>query len=223
MFQRDYMLRLIEQITQAVGVLIGLKQNRDPLQALQHIDELLRRMLGLNPKLLRSLSDQALLELLRQGPDGGPDKLLIVAMLLKEEGDCQQMLGDFTTAYQRHCRALGLYLAAAAESAERTYVDYPAEIRGLLETLRRYELPVPIRLELWRFHMAEGHYADAENELFSLFEDGHGSAPLLADAIARYEQLLTLDKARLEAGGLSLLEVEDALEQLRGKLESLTE
>lgn len=216
MFQRDYMLRLIEQLTQTVGVLLGLKQNREPQQALLHIDELLKRMLGLNPKLLHGLTDSALLDLLRQGPEGGTDKILIVAMLLKEEGDFHLMLGDFMTSYKRHCRALKLYLTAAADGAERTHIDYAAEIQSLLEALRPYELPVAIRMELWLYHMAGGLYAEAENELFQLIEEGHDKDQLLAEAITQYSRLLELEDAQLQAGGLSLGEVEEAIEQLEG-------
>lgn len=217
MFQRDYIMRMVEQLTQMAGVLVGFKQNREPQLALLHIDEQLRRLLGLNPKLLQSLSDSALLDLLRQGPDGGTDKILIVAMLIKEQGDFQLMLGDFTTAYNRHCRALNLYLTAAAEDADRTYIDYKADIKYLLEALRPYELPVATRLALWPYHMTQGLYAEAENELFQLLEEGHGDESLLAEAITRYTGLLDIDEAELEAGGLSLEEVKDALAQLNEK------
>jgi hypothetical protein len=221
MFQRDYMMRMIEQFNQTLGVLVGLKQNREPTQALLHIDELLKRLLGLNSKLVNGLSDRALLDLLRQGRDGGSDKILIVANLLKEEGDFHLMLGDSTSAYHRQCKALALYMAAAADEADRDYIDYTTEIQTLLEALRPYTLPLPIRLELWQYQMSHRQYAEAENELFQLIEEGHGNEQLLTEAITQYAKLLELDDAQLQAGGLSLEEVEETIDQLREQQKGL--
>jgi hypothetical protein len=205
---------MIEQISQMVGTLLGFKQNREPKQALFYIDEFFKKMFGLNSKLLNSLSDSALLDLLRQGNDGGNDKILLAATLFKEEGDFFLMLGDFNGAYNRHSRALYLYLTIVLDEPERNYDE---EIDIVLEALRPYALNPSIRNLLWRYHLEGGRYAEAENGLFQLIDDGHGDSQLLDDAIVSYKKLLQLDDGELLAGGLSLQEVEEAIEQLEIK------
>jgi tetratricopeptide (TPR) repeat protein len=205
---------MIEQISHIVGTMLGFKQNREPKEALFYIDEYFKRLLGMNSKLLNNLTDSALLDLLRQGSDASNDKILVTATLFKEEGDFLLMLGEPTAAYQRHCRALFLYLTVVLDEPKR---DYDGEIAIVLEALLPYEIPPGHRQQLWRYHLAGGRYAEAENELFKLIDDGHVTSHSLEEAIASYKKLLELNEEELQNGGLSLQEVQEAIEQLEGK------
>ncbi len=225
MFQRDYIMRMIEQISQMAGTLIGLKQSKQPQQALLHIDELLRRLTGLTSRLLNGLSDSSLLDLLRQGPEGGAGKVVLVAKLLKEEGDFEQMLHGVPHGYSRYCKSLYLYLKATEEmdAADRELLRVDEDIAELLRLLHPYELPSAIRAELWPYYSATGRYADAENELFRLLDEGYGGNALLGAAISAYARLVGLDDEALQAGGLSLKEAQEALEQLQAMQTAVAE
>lgn len=207
-------MRLIEQFSRTLGELTGLKQQQKPQQALAAIDELLQGLMRLNSRTIDALSEQDLLALMSTNGMIESEKLLIVARLLKEEGDIYAAQGDSQASGRRHLKALNLFLAAARTGADTKLVDYHAEIDELTERLRGFELPVATQRELWRYFEAAGRYADAEDVLFELL-DAEADERLIAEGLQFYERLLAKDDAELAAGRLPRDEIGDAVEQLQ--------
>jgi hypothetical protein len=78
MVQRDYLLRMIEQFTQAVARILGLSSEQKFTEARRELDGAYRA-LGLSRSMLDSLDESSLRILV------GEPKLLAVAMLLAAE------------------------------------------------------------------------------------------------------------------------------------------
>lgn len=85
MFRRDYIVRMIEDMTAMIAKVLTLKQERKTTEALWEIDELLNRHFPLNSRLLNSLSVEDVIDMFRFGGVVESDKLQAVAKLLKEE------------------------------------------------------------------------------------------------------------------------------------------
>ena len=64
MFQRDYFMRMIEQMTEVLGQVLKLRREQKQVDALQLIDELLDQRFRLSSKLIRSLSDEDLMKVM---------------------------------------------------------------------------------------------------------------------------------------------------------------
>ena len=222
MYRRDYLVRMIEQMTEAMGQLMGLKRERKREEAGQTIDELFSRLFRLNSKLVNSLSEQDLIRLLSTNGVPETEKLKIVAALLQEEADlledeAKERIGEAheppPEIYRKRLRALGLYLYADFYGADTQYINQHEAIAKLLVQLQSYELPSSTKLQLWNYFESSGHYARAEDTLFELLETEDDE--LIERGVQFYNRLLEKTDAELAAGHLPREEVEAGLEQLR--------
>lgn len=211
MFQRDYFMRMIAQMTEAIGQIMQLRREQKQAEALLVIDELLDKEFRMSGKLIRSLSDEDLIQVMSTNGHPDTDSLQAIGLLLKQEAHLYAELGKEAESFTGYVRALRLFLRLALLDAEPTIVDPRDEIRDLLETLQPYELPAPAKRLVMAWHEAEGRYADMENLMYELLED---MALPASEAAGIYERLLQLEDVKLEAGGLPRDEIEQGLTEL---------
>lgn len=211
MFQRDYFMRMIEQMTEAVGQILQLRRERKHEEALLLIDDLLEKKFRLSSKLIRSLSDGDLIKMMSTNGILETDQLQAIALLLKQEALVSADLGREDDAFAANVKALQLFLRLSLAGAEPTLADPREQAAELMETLRPYELPVPAKRLLVEWHVEEGRYAEAENVLYELLEE---QAIWSEEAAEIYRGMLRQTDERLIAGGLPREEVEQGLEAL---------
>lgn len=65
MFRKDYLLRMMEEMTEAIGKAFTLRQRRKHTEALSELDELMRRQFGMNLSLLNSAPAEDVIEMFR--------------------------------------------------------------------------------------------------------------------------------------------------------------
>ena len=212
MFQRDYVLRLIEQFARAVTRVIGLRKQGEPAAAHAELAALTQSFLGINAKLLFSLTDVQLLSLFTVGDALDSGRAVLAEQILVEEAAIQDALSAPELAETYRLRGLSLLLEVLARDPLFRTSEYTADLNQLLEDAGD-ELPASHHLKLFRYFAATGRYADAENLLFELVESGVREA--VAEGFAFYERLLTLEDAELARGNLPRREVEEGIAQLR--------
>lgn len=208
MFRRDYIVRMIEDMTAMVAKVLTLKQERKTTEALWEVDELLNRHFRLNSRLLNSLSIVDIIEMFRLGGVIESDKLQSVAKLLKEESDIYALNGDKDAALFRGMRALHLYLHAALNGADRELLQITQAIDELLQEVKAYRLPIKTERLLMAYMESLGRYSKAEDSLYRIWEQGEN---VIKEGEALYERLLLKPPAELEQGLLPLDEVEQGI------------
>lgn len=218
MFQRDYILRLVEQLAKTIGAVFTLKKAKRFDEAELAIAEAAKNLVGIDVTTLLALPVEQIVTLF--SPSGSLDagKCLVVAELLYEHGDLKHLRGDEETAYHTRIRALSLLLEVSGrESFER--IPDPEHYLGRIATLREAfsaYAPVPAVQKKLIFHFERtGNYADAEDLLFELVDAGQDD--VIADGIELYQRLLMKSDDELERGKLPREEVEDGLAQLKEK------
>ncbi|HTG71268.1 MAG TPA: DUF6483 family protein [Candidatus Udaeobacter sp.] len=211
MFQRDYFMRMIEQMTEAVGQIMNLRQARKHEEALLYIDELLDKRFRLSSKLIRSLSDEDLMKVMTTNGILETDHLQAIAILMKQEAELYSELGRKDESYFAHVKSLHLFLRLSLAGAEPTIAEPRGQIKVLLDRLRPYELPVTAKRLLMEWHEAEGHYDLAENVMYELLDD---KALNPSEAVDIYRRMLLQHNERLAAGGLPREEIEQGLKAL---------
>jgi hypothetical protein len=209
-FRRDYIVRMIEDMTAMVAKVLTLKQERKTTEALWEVDELLNRHFRLNSRLLNSLSVEDLIDMFRLGGVIESDKLQGVARLLKEEGGIYAAAGNQDEALFRAMRALHLYLYADLHGADRKLLSMTADIDELLQEVQTYRIPAKTERLLLPYMEAHGRYSKAEDSLYRLMEQGEDVA---AEGTALYERLLLKAPDDLEQGQLPLEEVKQGLQE----------
>ncbi|MGG0824984.1 DUF6483 family protein [Paenibacillus turicensis] len=212
MLRRDYLVRMIEEMTEILGKVFGLKQERKFTEALWQLDDLYKRQFRLSNDLLRSLSAKDIVEIFHTGGKLEVDKLQNLAYLMKEEGNLliaagQQDEGTFTLM-----KSLHLYLTAAQGGADRTLWKLADQIDELIVDLNKYRLPKETEQLRLQYEEAEGRYGRAEDIIYIMLQEQWITRE---EALAFYERLLQMDHSTLSQGGLPIEEVHEALQELR--------
>ncbi|MBM7567361.1 DUF6483 family protein [Paenibacillus sacheonensis] len=211
-FQRDFFMRMIEQMGEAAGVIMGLRQQRKNEEALLVIDDLLDRQFRMNGKLIRQLSDADLVRMMTTNGVVETANLSGVALLMKEEASILNELGRTEQGYPIQLKAFHLFMRLALLDAPAMLRTPSEEAADLAQQLDGYELPRATKLLMWEWHEGDKRYDEAENILHELLEDGMIPRE---EAEEFYRRLLLLPDESLEAGGLPRDEVIEGLERVK--------
>jgi tetratricopeptide (TPR) repeat protein len=214
MTQRDYILRIAEQVGRVLARVLYNKQQQDYQGAHEFIDEQFRQMLGMGAGFVHSAPVETLLAMLTSMGALDVERCWLLATLLKADGEIYEAQGDEDGSYYCYLKALNLFLAVLAGDDEQRKLDPVAEVEGLLYKLSNYELPTSTKMHLLRYFEQTGSFANAENILFELLDADPANDEMKEAGRALYRRLLQLDDATLAAGGLSRDEVEDGLLRL---------
>ncbi|WP_427182294.1 DUF6483 family protein [Paenibacillus sp. TC-CSREp1] len=227
MFRKDYLLRMMEEMTEAIGKAFTLRQQRKHTEALSELDELMRRQFGMNLSLLNSLPAEDVIEMFRFRGVIEVDNLQQAARLIEEEAyiyqekarvegiDDQEKMEAEDAALVRLMRALHFYLYAMNHGANRELLQVPDRIEEVIAQIQGYELPARTEKQLALYREQQARYDAAENSWYRLLHLGaEYPVQYVADARAFYERLTKLTDEQLEQGGLPRDEVEEGLTQL---------
>ncbi|WP_152396724.1 DUF6483 family protein [Paenibacillus guangzhouensis] len=214
MFQRDYLVRLIEEMTNVLGKAMGLRQDNKLIEAESEIDELLQRKFRLRGPLLQSLSAEDLIKMFTFNGVLESDRLQGVALLMKQQAMIEESRQDPGKAVQLRTKALHLLAYASTQGYPVKWVKTSEEIRGLEAELQGVYLSDTLHRLLWEHYASNGSYAKAEDHLFHLY---HRDPEILLEGIAFYNRLLEQTDEDLEEGGLPREEVLQGLAQLQGE------
>jgi len=94
MFQRDYILRLIEEFGKLLAAITGLKLEGKLEEALKKVDESYQEILDLDPKLVKSLNTEEVLPFLQNEKKFDYSQLNMAAELMYQEGMIYREEGD---------------------------------------------------------------------------------------------------------------------------------
>ncbi len=207
MFQRDYILRMIEQLSQVMARLLLLKSMEERQEALLLLEEFYGKLRLPPARLLLRMSDSELLSLISTNGQPDLDKAVGLGMLLKEEGRVQESMEQYGESGERFRKALYLFLSAERLGANMPGADCRALIEETRELLRPYFIPEHTLLMLLEYYTDAGQYALAEDVLFELLEQE--VSPAGREAGERFYRMLgEVPDEALEEGRLPRDEVE---------------
>ncbi|GCE17340.1 DUF6483 family protein [Dictyobacter kobayashii] len=214
MINKDYILRLAEQIGYELSILVGLRKRNRYQDELLTIDNLLLKYTGMTSRFINSLSDELLLQSLSPLGKMNVDAGLWIASLLKEEGEAYEGLDNSNESYYRYTKSLYLFLELLYQEHVASDSGLYEEANQLIEKLSGYELPAHITQKLFRYYEQRGMYAQAENTLFDALEKQ--SSPALLEAGREfYQRLLKKSSTDLQLGNFSREEAQEGIEQIQ--------
>jgi hypothetical protein len=211
---RDYFLRMIHQLAQVIAKVLKLSEVKRHDAALEEIQASSKVLLGMDLRLLTTLSDAEFIRLLSLGERFDVEKCIVAAELLHLTGAVNERQGDETGAYRCFTTSLSLFLELLFRESETLPKEYFDEIDVLIGKLASYELPSGLLGKLFRFHEIVGKYDRAENILFDLI---HQDSAFGAEGVRFFERLRTKSNEELERGNLPRHEVEAGLLELLKK------
>jgi len=216
MFQRDYIQRQIQQLTEALAQVLFHRRNQDYSEALAEIRESGLRHLGLDLDDLQGVTYSDLVEALRPGDDLDAEAAAFVAELLRQQADLMLLENaDEAAAAQRYLHALALTLDVFFDAPGFQSPDTLARINTLLRATNAATLPRPLQFRLLHFFETTGQFDKAEDVLFVLAEQPDPAC--YAAGLALYDRLRLVSMPRLSRGRLPFQEIAEgrrAFEQL---------
>lgn len=216
-FKNDYIIRMIEQLGLAWAEIVSFKRRGKYGEAEALISRTARKLLGFDTGLLRGLSDEGIIQLLKRPDASDVGPYLAAAQLLAEQGEIDELRGATDLGYDCYHKALSLYLETCLGAPDVWAGSYADRVIFLLGRLREYPLPPTIDRKLFRYLELQGDYAQAENIVFRLAEHGDPEAGAAGEAF--YARLREKSDKELEQGGLPRDEMEDGAEAFAELLE----
>jgi tetratricopeptide (TPR) repeat protein len=211
MYQRDYLMRQIEQAAKMLAAIIKLARGGRPKDALGLFDQVYKPLLGVSGRVVSTLTDEQLISLLTSGSVPDLRRLTTVLDAVKTEGDVLRLSGDAEAAASRYRRAVSLAGHLAGRSTDLLDRELAVDVVGHTGDL---VLSGQQRLALARVLESLERYADAEDAIFEAVEDLPDESGPVDAGIAFYQRLLALPDEQLEHGGLPRDEVKSSLAEL---------
>jgi hypothetical protein len=214
MLRRDFILRLVDHAVRLLHSLLGLVNLGRYTDALILLNDGYRQFFGMDSDTLVRLPISYLRDQIKDDAEG----LVLMASLLEAEGDVLLLLENVEAAYLRWVLGVTLLLEVDAEGMKLTQPELPATIESIAKRLQPYALDATLNSSLFRYFAKTGSYALAENHLWEWV-----AADISREAAAAgqgfYADLLNLDDAALERGGLTREEIISGARGLWEKME----
>ena len=150
--QKDYILRIAEDVGRALAQIIYHQEIRDYQGALSLIDEVLKQSVGMGAGFIHAVSEETLLAMLTVLGVLDLEKALLIAKLLKAEGDIYEEQGNPDAAYESYLISLNLLLEIVLRDDHLHDLHVSPEVEDLLGKLDEYELPPTTRHLLLRYY-----------------------------------------------------------------------
>lgn len=220
MYQRDYIMKLIEQTARVVMKVLH-KQALSFHERMELLNHALRQLVGLDSKLLQALSVKDLLVLL--SPGGHPDigKALAASDLLLARVKVLQQEGQIQAGKAEALKWLELLLTIRKmEESADLREETERRIETSLELIGRSGMETSQLELLVPYYDETGRLAKAEDALFHWIDEVKGDAwnerlsRVLDIGMEMYERWLTDSTLQLEDGGLSREEVRQGMAEL---------
>ncbi|MFD2613096.1 DUF6483 family protein [Paenibacillus gansuensis] len=217
LYKRDYLMRLIEQMTEVLGTrLLQLRQEKKQKEGLELIDEQLTKLYLPKSKLLHSVSEEHLLNMFSVNGVPESDKMAAAGLLLRHQADIYKDMEIEADRANGLRKALFLLLAAKREGFDPDGLT-GREISGLLKEMNadKADLPALTELFLMDYYTGEGRYDAAENLLYRLPHKLDSGVYEVGKRF--YDTLFQLDDQQLMEGNFSREEAEDGWKEWQQK------
>jgi hypothetical protein len=212
---RDYFLRMIHQLAHVLAKVLNLSQLQRYDDALEEVQLSSRQLLGMDLRLLTTLSNTEFIRLLSLGDRFDVEKCVVAAELLQLVGEVKELEGEEGVRFHCTTTSLSLFLELLIRESGVLPKEYHDKIELLIGKLSTYELPVGLQAKLFRYYEAIGRFDAAENVLFDVVQQ---DATFIVEGLKFYERLRAKSAEELERGNLPRDEVEASVKELEKRM-----
>jgi tetratricopeptide (TPR) repeat protein len=212
--QRDYILRMIEQLAVFVAGLRGLRAQEQWDAFQRELEDGYARFAGLHPSLVHAVSEDDLVTMLHARGTVDLDRWWGLAELLREEGLALEAQGNVELAEAAFVKSLRVYLEVLEEADELPRQLRVTDLEEVVDRVADGALSQVTRSRLVRYLLVTNRLDKAENVVAWGLEEPDPDGRRHDAARAFYDDLLRYPDDQLLAGGLSREEVRMARAEL---------
>jgi len=215
MIRQDYLMRLLDQLAQALARVLSLRENEARGQALDFLNRESERLIGIDGAMLEILSPDAI-----RKTTASVEKGFVAARILEEISLISEEEGDHHRATAAAVKAFWLYAAAAQADASATDNTFRERIAGFGDACAERGLAEGDLLSLMAGYEMLGEFGRAEDALFALVEVARRPGDLLPVGRDFYARMAEHEDAELEKGGLPRNELQDGIDGFLARVQS---
>jgi len=152
MIRRDYLMRLIEQFTEALSRILKLKNGKDYKKALSLIGETYEELLGFDSLFVNSFSTDDLIPIISIDRVPDVNKCIIIATLLKEEGEVYEAQNQPDISRMRYLKSLDIFLRGFLSEGEIKMYTSSYDLEKVVEKLGKKNLTLEIKKRLSKYY-----------------------------------------------------------------------
>ncbi len=214
MIERDYIMRMIQMLVQALLRILSFKEKKDYPKALNEIQNASKTLIGVELDVIRRLSDVQMIDLLTLVKDFGGLKCYLAGMLLKEEAEIFELQEKSSESIDARTKSLSLLTEAALEKGAPLNSEHASAADAAAEKLDHAALPVHIHKKLFHYCELMHQYGKAENAMIDIVEK---ESSFVEEGLLFYERLGSKSDDELREGNFSRKEIEEGIIELRKK------
>lgn len=214
MYNKDYIMRMIELLVQGIAKIMRLKQENRIEESETLFTETLRKFYGLNDKSVEELPWTDLMSVASLGGLQDPEKCVFLAQLIKEKADLEHMQGRAADAQALYGKALNIYLSALLADSDYNIPEHREKIDELITFAAQKAMNTETMQLLFRYYELTGRFGKAEDMLCALPDAGADGEETAEAGRAFYIRLLGKSDTELIQGNLPRDEVKEGLEKI---------
>jgi len=223
MIQRDYILRMIEELRRVLAAIVAAQQAGRWAEVEGTVEEQVQRLVGAGSAEAVRLSETELAAKLMTGEATHVvrDKMLFLIRLFKEAGDAAVAQDRLEEGRNLHVKGLHLLVGTHWGEEPSEHADFAPPVEAFTAALS--DAPLPARTQAMLMHHYEriGAFAKAEDSLFALLDAAPDNPEVLDLGITFYERLRGRGDAALDAGNLPRAELEAGVAELQARKAAL--
>ena len=216
MFQKDYIMRMIEQLANVLAKVMGFKVSNRIEEIHPVLNEALYDFTGLSEAAIECLSYKDLIDLVSGFDQINPAKCYILAELLKAKADAFASSSELNKSFNLYLKSFNIYAEVLLSNNKSDFEPNYNTIDETISIIRQFQLPYETQKLRFRYYERVMNYDKAEDVLFELLDQGAYQKIMLSEGIAFYERLKKVKPEDLEKGNLPLEEVVEGLEKVKG-------
>jgi hypothetical protein len=214
MIERDYIMRMIQQLVQALIDIIFYKGKKDFPRALQEIRTASKSLLSVDLDIFRNLSDEQIVKMLTMVKEFGGLRCYLAGRLLNEEAEVLWLQNKAAESIDAGIKSLSLLTESVIINGVPLDADHQTAVHSAAERLKLIDLPIHIKRKLFHYYELVHEYGKAEDMLFSIV----GKEPeFIEEGVSFYQRLASKTDEDLIAGKLPRGEVQQGIFELRGR------
>lgn len=211
MLHRDYILRMIQQLSRVLAKILKLKQEQQFDAALFEVNAAGKKLLRLDLDMLAEFDEENLVETFRPANNLDAMSCLITAELLLSKIELDSFAEEKKVDLRK--KALRLFLEAVTTLETLLTDEVLEKILQLEQLLENHALSGETFHAQFRLREYRAEYAEAENYLFLWANTGAVEA--LREGEKFFWRLRRLSDSQLLSGGLPREELDDGIADLR--------
>jgi hypothetical protein len=207
LFNKDYIMRMIEQLVQGIALIMHLKQENRLEESAEVITDTLRTFYGLNDLSIDNLPWTDLMAVANLGGIVDAEKCALLAQIIKEKADIDGLRGQQEKADGLYVKALSIYCSALLADSYFNTVGHREKIDEIIGLCGGQVLLSATMKLLFGYYELADRLGKAEDMLYFLLDEPQSRAEAVEMGKDFYSRLLLKDDEELANGNLPRSEV----------------